>query len=539
MNSDDMSESDSKLATPDFTPRRATRHRTKPKKYDEYFESSPTKRRSYKNVESSDEEINEEPLSKPKALFSNDDVEGQDIFRFKSRHTKHDLQNKVKAVVGNVAPSPTKTPKKNTHLLQKINHGNTQTPKHVVDKIKKKIIAKVENSSDSDYSGSSSDFVPDKSDESSASSGSDSDTGNEIEMKTSTGAQVARNKNRMKTKESEYFVKSDNYFMMNSTKKITTSDHTLARLKNMNIQEEQSSCDYVTPEHRIKISELIETYGQLFDKWLFELNEGFNILLYGIGSKRNIVQRFQETLKSTPCIVINGFFPSLTMKNILECIVIDLLDDSHVSSNMGDVLCVIETRLRDLDTYLLVVVHNIDGVMLRSGKCQAALAGLAALEHVKLVATIDHINAPLLWDHSKLSKYKFLYYDVTSFLPYEHEAPGVAHTHQAGGLQLAALNSVYRSLTNNAKGIFNIIVEYQLQNHKQSHYQGVPLKELYSLARERFLCSSDAVLRAHLTEFIDHRLMRIKRADDGDYVKVLLDTEVLRGFTHTLLDTGT
>ena len=47
----------------------------------------------------------------------------------------------------------------------------------------------------------------------------------------------------------------------------------------------------------------------------------------------------------------------------------------------------------DLHIYLLI--HNIDGSMLRGEKTQSALGHLASLPNMHLVASIDHINAPL------------------------------------------------------------------------------------------------------------------------------------------------
>lgn len=81
----------------------------------------------------------------------------------------------------------------------------------------------------------------------------------------------------------------------------------------------------------------------------------------------------------------------------------------------------------------------------------------------------------LVWDHSKLSKFQFTWWDVTTFLPYTEETSyeNSLMTHRSGVLQLSSLKSVYQSLTTNAKGIFNIIIQYQLENHKQSHYQGM------------------------------------------------------------------
>lgn len=76
------------------------------------------------------------------ALFTNDDVEGQDMFKFKSRHTKLDLHNKVKAAISNspkLVASP-KTPRRSIHggLLQSpMTKLGEATPKHVKDIMKK------------------------------------------------------------------------------------------------------------------------------------------------------------------------------------------------------------------------------------------------------------------------------------------------------------------------------------------------------------------------------------------------------------------
>lgn len=126
------------------------------------------------------------------------------------------------------------------------------------------------------------------------------------------------------------------------------------------------------------------------------MSENFNIILYGIGSKRSLLQQFQkQKLKEFPCIVVNGFFPSLTIKSILETIVIDLLENSSVPSNIGDIVNLIDTQLTENQMDLFLIVHNIDGTMLRNSKAQSTLASLSQIKNVHTIATIDHINAPL------------------------------------------------------------------------------------------------------------------------------------------------
>ena len=99
--------------------------------------------------------------------------------------------------------------------------------------------------------------------------------------------------------------------------------------------------------------------------------------------------------------------------------------------------------------------------MLRTTKVQTALAQLVAHPLVHLVCSIDHINAPLIWDQNCLAKLNLIWFDTTTFLPYLAEA-GDANTlmvRKTGQSALASLSSVWASLTPNAKKIYVIIIK--------------------------------------------------------------------------------
>jgi len=50
-------------------------------------------------------------------------------------------------------------------------------------------------------------------------------------------------------------------------------------------------------------------------RWFYR--EGFNLLLYGFGSKRQIINDFRiSVLEKESVLVINGFFPGLTLKEV-------------------------------------------------------------------------------------------------------------------------------------------------------------------------------------------------------------------------------
>lgn len=55
---------------------------------------------------------------------------------------------------------------------------------------------------------------------------------------------------------------------------------------------------------------------------IFFCSEGFNLLLYGFGSKRQIINDFRTSmLEEESVLVINGFFPGLTLKEVRILIV--------------------------------------------------------------------------------------------------------------------------------------------------------------------------------------------------------------------------
>lgn len=47
------------------------------------------------------------------------------------------------------------------------------------------------------------------------------------------------------------------------------------------------------------------------------------------------------------------------------------------------------------DSFVCLVIHNIDGPGLRDSDTQQSLARLAACSHILMVASIDHVNASL------------------------------------------------------------------------------------------------------------------------------------------------
>jgi origin recognition complex subunit 2 len=271
-----------------------------------------------------------------------------------------------------------------------------------------------EDESDGDFSASASDFDPN---EESSSSEDSSASENEEEpqikkpqsvasrvLKTpSVASSVAMSTNRRSTRgksDFQYILQSDDYFTSASTK-TKTSDHTLDRLKNPRLPHDQLikllANMELSKEHKKSVKDLNNDFKFFFDKWLTCFDEGYTILLHGFGSKRNLLQAFhKEKLANQRVLVVNGFFPSLTIKDILDNICVDMLEMAAVAGNPHEIVSVIEEEMKEIPALnLFIIVHNIDGTMLRNDKAQSVLSRLASVRNIHMIASIDHINAPL------------------------------------------------------------------------------------------------------------------------------------------------
>jgi hypothetical protein len=132
---------------------------------------------------------------------------------------------------------------------------------------------------------------------------------------------------------------------------------------------------------------------------------------------------------------------------------------------------------------LYLVVHNLEGPGLRGGARDGGLAtlcALAAAPGVRLVGSVDHVNAALLWGPAALDRLNPAWHDASTFARYDAELPhaaggagggggaggrGRGGAAEAGAAEAAGTRSalvVLRSLNANAKGIFLLLVSAQL-----------------------------------------------------------------------------
>ncbi|XP_050772583.1 origin recognition complex subunit 2 isoform X1 [Gopherus flavomarginatus] len=329
----------------------------------------------------------------------------------------------------------------------------------------------------------------------------------------------------------------EEYFEAHSSSKVLTSDRTLQKLQKRKLDQQTLLVllNKAPPAFTAELKELNQQHESLFSKWMLQLHLGFSIVLYGLGSKRDLLEKFRTSLlQDSVHLVVNGFFPSITVRSILNSITEEVLDHVGTFRSPLDQLDLIMKRFKEdssLELYLLI--HNLDSKMLRGDKSQQILAQLASLPNIHLIASIDHINAPLMWDQAKQSLYNWLWYETTTFSPYLEETSyeNSLLVQQSGSLALSSLTHVLHSLTPNARGIFRLLAQYHLENKDNPSYPGLSFQDFYQRCREAFFVNSDLTLRAQLTEFRDHKLIRTKRGTDGvEYLLIPVDNGTLTDF---------
>ncbi|ODQ52499.1 ORC2-domain-containing protein [Saitoella complicata NRRL Y-17804] len=328
--------------------------------------------------------------------------------------------------------------------------------------------------------------------------------------------------------------------------KTTTSNNTLSQMPQMEHATYLKTLASLPVDHPDERANLLSLHKELFAQWAFELSVGFNLLLYGYGSKRNLLTEFvREHCSERPVLVVNGFSPSLTLRGMLESIAGALEASApdaklHFGNQPADILTNIVSFLSSPDPPLddlVLLIHNIDGETLRPDKVQTAISLLAEHPRIHLIASIDHVNAPLLWDAAKSEKLRFIWHDATTFEPLKVETSfdanvlGVAGSGaRAGGLR--GIKYVLSSLTSNARGIYLQLLLAQLASDSESDTDGIPYRTLYDNCVTEFLVSNELTFRTQLREFYDHNMV-VSRKDQGGLE--VLSVPLAKGEIETLV----
>ncbi|KAJ1547472.1 Origin recognition complex subunit 2, partial [Nowakowskiella sp. JEL0078] len=322
------------------------------------------------------------------------------------------------------------------------------------------------------------------------------------------------------------FNSSHERFFKASKSKSQTSNNTLSKLPTLSPADFQRIRSQLGVKHKEFIKDLNCWHKELFPQWLFELTLGrFSLMFYGYGSKTALIDEFVAThLTDAPAVVVNGFFPSITLREILLQIVNGVMKLDQTPSSPIDLLALIkgyflpDNKARKWEKIYLII-HNIDGANLRTDKTQMYLSYLSNIPEIHLIASIEHIHAPLLWDTATTSRFNFLWHDVTTFTPYVEEVSFetslmVGMSSGNNEITVRAAIQVLKSVNGNARKLFGFVAKQQANANEGEN--GISYEMLYAKCKEEFVASNDVTFRALLTEFKDHKMIVTRDVDGGE-----------------------
>ncbi|OCK81781.1 ORC2-domain-containing protein [Lepidopterella palustris CBS 459.81] len=365
----------------------------------------------------------------------------------------------------------------------------------------------------------------------------------------------------------------EEYFWQNRPGGTKTSNNIMSSRILLAYDEYRDAIKAYKDPHAAEEEFLLELHSRSFDQWIFELQEGFNICLYGYGSKRPLTKMFAahlyehlsnkppySTSKQKPKIVIiNGFWRGIrsfiTIKDILTTVASSVFPpNTKFSSQPATLLTSILTYLNENPPPrpLPIILNSIDFPALRRSPIPSILAQLSAHSSINLICTADTPNFPLLWDLGQRAQFRFLFHDATTFAPYDAEIDVVDSVNQLlgrSGMKLSGrdgVSHVLRSLPVNARLVFRILVTEQLalfaidgtadsgadegeepdfattatprhetnpasRKGESTAAIGVDYYGAYRKAVEELACTSEVGFRQLLKEFFDHQMIESRK----------------------------
>ena len=312
------------------------------------------------------------------------------------------------------------------------------------------------------------------------------------------------------------------------------------------------------------VASLLDDLARRYDQWEAELEAGFNLLFYGFGSKRRLLNRFisRRLQKRGHCVVVNGHFPQLGIRDVLAQIedALGVPQDIPVPPSTTTPL---ERSAHRIYAYVLppqalpkgkkhptaskdlyLLLHNIDAPSLRTPKALGILSLLACSPRIHILASFDHLHTPLLFSRSSTDTpphtyatggwdgvpapsrgFNWLYHNATTYDDYTLELSyqrlsATRITAASSTISEEAALQILRSVPPMALRLLKLLLNKQLASlpsEASSHVAyppggpapvfGVDNDLLQGMAKEKFIAREEERFNALIGEFRDHGLV--------------------------------
>eukprot|EP00934_Nitzschia_sp_Nitz4_P002418 Nitzschia sp. Nitz4//scaffold38_size140716//131879//133552//NITZ4_003177-RA/size140716-processed-gene-0.48-mRNA-1//1//CDS//3329550168//2413//frame0 len=326
--------------------------------------------------------------------------------------------------------------------------------------------------------------------------------------------------------------------------------------------------------------DLDELEGELvghFEEWMFQGVLNQSVLLYGVGSKQSLLDRFAKRLESEgDVMVVNGYDKDVQLDGILNAMVacwlggrnpnplktrdlflgrpFDLdycseFSDSHFFQLSLGISKALADRASMSKRPFYLVIHNLDGIMLRDKQLQEVLSVLVdnskttrGLRALRLVASIDHINSPApLWDTLTWARFNWSWAQVDTLRPYQSEltrgleddttSSNPSRQQQGRSSSRNQDQSIFGVLSSLAPRVTEVLQELaRFQMEKVAKGENwVAYKALLRQCVHKCIISSDHTMRSFLGELSDHRIVELNNEEGSDSMcRIPRDVNTLR-----------
>ncbi len=375
--------------------------------------------------------------------------------------------------------------------------------------------------------------------------------------------------------------KSDAYFLSHSRSSRTSGNSYSTLVKPLSQAQYESYASSARSKGKSKaiVRDLQDRLARRFPQWELELEDGFNLLLYGFGSKRRLLNRFvtERLSKCGHCVVVNGHFPQMSIREVLSQIedALSIPQDIPVPPFSTTPLdravhriyayflpsSALPTAKRKAQSTasapLYLVINNIDSPTLRTPRSLAVLSLLASSPNIHLIASFDHLHAPLLFSTTLTNTpphafpdgswtgapppsrgFNWVYHNATTYDDYDLELTyqrlsassslGGITSSSPGGISEQGALQIIRSVPPMALRLLKLLLTKQIAGlppqpfHHTAHpgaavapVFAIDNDSLQTLSREKFIAREEERYNALMGEFKDHGLV-VEAGIDGE-----------------------
>ena len=157
-------------------------------------------------------------------------------------------------------------------------------------------------------------------------------------------------------------------------------------------------------------------------------------------------------------------------------------------------------------------------------------------KRIHVIASMDHINGPLIWSQRVKESFNWLWHDVTTWQNFFHEAAFEAGSQGSSGSLLSGksrgrskgIKHVLESVTSNHRDVWKLLGSLQLQHldklekeKKQANATnafGITFQKFYQLCVGQMFVRDDRNLKTLLRELMDHAIVATRNGEDGNTV---------------------